>query len=148
MSRLQWWWICLQSQVWPIWPGGCSRSVGTHLGSTAPASEAWDRWCQAGLGPRAGQGSRDEQPLIYVAAPDRWLGCGGLLLRSWPMLVAGSSIEREEWGWGTANGCLRMGGLGIPGDCLHPLAPWSAAGSVQNVCRERSLLNTFNLNLH
>lgn len=49
---------------------GPGRSVGTHLGSGAPASEPPDRWCRPGLGPRAGQGSRDEQPLIYAVAPD------------------------------------------------------------------------------
>lgn len=122
------WWICLRAQVWSIWPEGCSGSVGPHLGSPAPASEAWDRWCQPGLGPRAGQGSRDDQPLIYAAAPDRGL-VRGLLLRSWPLLVAGSSIQREEWGWAKANGRLRKGGLGIPGDCLHHVA-----GQLQDLC--------------
>lgn len=93
------WWICLPLQVWPIWPGGCSRSVGTHLGSAASTSEHEDRWCQAGLRPQTGRGSRDEQPLIYAAAPDRELGCWELLLRSWPLLVAGSAIGKEEVGW-------------------------------------------------
>lgn len=100
ISRLQQWWICLWSQIWPAWPGGCTRSVGTHLGSSVSASEAWDRWCQPGLGPRAGQGSRDEQSLIYAAAPDRGPECRGLPLRSWPWLAAGSSIGRDREGGG------------------------------------------------
>lgn len=139
------WWICLQLLIWPVWPGGCSRSVGTHLGSAASTSEHEDRWCQAGLRPRAGQGSRDEQPLIYAAAPDRGLGCWELLLRSWPLLVAGSAIGKEEVGWVRQMGVWEKGGLVIPGDRLCPPAPWSASGSVQHVCRESSLLNTFHL---
>lgn len=47
---------------------------------------------------------------------------------------------------GTTNGCLRKGGSVIPGDRLRLQAPWSAAGSVQHVCSEGSLLNTFHFN--
>lgn len=149
ISRLQQWWICLWSQIWPAWPGGCTRSVGTHLGSSVSASEAWDRWCQPGLGPRAGQGSRDEQSLIYAAAPDRGPECRGLPLRSWPWLAAGSSIGRDREGGGgvgTTNGCLRKGGLSVSRDWRLLLAPWAAAGSVQHVWRKSRLLNTFHLN--
>ena len=51
----------------------------------------------------------------------------------------------EGGGVGTTNVRLRKGGLAIPGDWLRLLAPWSAAESVQHVCREGSLLNTFHL---
>lgn len=51
--------------------------------------------------------------------------------------------EREEVGCvSTTNGCLRKAGSVLPGDRLYPLAAWSAAGSVQHVCRKSRLLNT------
>lgn len=56
---------------------------------------------------------------------------------------AGCRVIHREGGEevGTTNGCLRKGGLVIPWDFIL----WSAVGSVQHVCRESSLLNTFHL---
>lgn len=78
------------------------------------------------------------------------LGCGGLLLRRWPLLVAGSSIgrEEEEVGWVRQMGVWERVVWSSQGTGFVLWPQWSAVGSVQHVCRESSLLNTFNLNPH
>lgn len=77
-------------------------------------------------------------------------GAGGSFCAADPCWLQGQPSGRGESGGGggvdTTNGCLRKGGLVIPGDRPHPLAPCSAAGSLQHVCGESSLLNTFNSN--
>lgn len=136
------------AQAWPSWPRGHSKSVGAHLGTAASVSEPQDRWCQVGLRPWVGQGSRDEQSLIYAAALDRglwcWVGRGGPPSAQLTSTGCRSAIGRKEVGW-------------VRQMCDSERVVWSSQGtgfvlwppgqlqSVQHVCREDSLLNTFHL---
>lgn len=107
------------------------RARGQMVPGWAETSDrtGFPRWAAAdlrcGSGPRAG----------VLGAPSAQLTSAGCRVSHWK---GGGGVSRT-------NGHLRKGGLVIPGDRLCPPAPWSAAGSVQHVCRESSLLNTFHL---
>lgn len=104
--------------------------MGTHLGSAAPASEPGDRWCQAGLRPRAGQGSRDETAadLRCGSGPRAW-GAGGGGAPSAQLTPAGCRvIHREGGGGGYDKWVSEKGWFG------HPWGPASSSGPLVS-CR-------------
>lgn len=128
----------LGAQVWSIWSAPGSRSVGTHLGSAASASEPRDGWCQAGLGPRVGQSSRDRQPPWFTLR---------LRTRGAPSATADPSrlgVIHTGGGGGHQMGVWERLVWSSQGtSCLH----WPP-GQLQGLCSmcagERSLLNVFN----